>query len=411
MQTVLATFKDGEGEEAVELLDALDVDVADYKLISSGTGDLLLINLLYGNTNTVIDNLSQNFNFEKDEDRSLVIFTPDTVLPRNEEKLKESSFRATRESLVTYAQNNSMIDDQFVFLSVMAAVIASLGLILNNIPVIVGSMLIAPVFGPIVAICLGIVLGDFKLLGRGLMSEATVALVGIVVGGIMGEIIPNVTVNSALKVRMFPTAADILIALAAGSAGAYSLISGIKTQIVGVVIAAALIPVMCTIGLGISLGNLIMVGGSLLLLGGNYLALVLVIVVVFYLKGLKPQIWYKFKAKRLVKKSLILIIVAVIILSLPLSWLTYQRMIKEKPKDIVRKLYRKSFGDELETNLLQIKIEGKKVEMFIYTPKDTNKYYFKLLERQIKKKLGSDYRVIFEVVPTKRFQLPLKEEI
>ncbi|SJZ34068.1 TIGR00341 family protein [Selenihalanaerobacter shriftii] len=407
MQIVQATFQSEEGKEAVKLLNNLGIDIEDYKLISSETGDLLIISLLYGNADTVLDNLTEKFNFDENEDRSMIIFTPDTVIPRNKAKEKESSFKANRESLVTYAQNNSTVNDHFIFLAIMAAIIASLGLILNNIPVIVGSMIIAPVFGPIVAISMGIVLGNFKLIVKGIISESTVLLIAVVVGLIMGSIVPNVAINSALKGRMFPTVADLLVALAAGSAGAYSLISGVRAQIVGVVIAAALIPVMCTMGIGISLGNLTMVGGATLLLVGNYLALILAIMGIFYFKGLKPQIWYEFKAQKLIKKSLIIIIVVTIILSLPLSWMTYQRMIKEQPEDIVRKVYRESFGDELETNLLEIGVQGKTVELFIYTPKGTDEYFFRLIEKRVKKRLGSDYRVIFEVIPTKRFQLPL----
>lgn len=407
MQIALVTLETGEGQEAVQLLEALELDIADYRLLSSPTGDLLIINLLYGNTDIVLDNLGEQFEFEANDDRSLIVFSPDTVIPVNKKRLKTSSFKATRKSLVTYARQNSRINDSFILLAIMAAVIASLGLILNNIPVIVGSMVIAPVFGPIVAIAIGIVLADFKLMMQGVLSEATVLLIAVIVGLLMGLIVPNVVINSALKTRMFPTVADLFVALAAGSAGAYSLISGIKSQLIGVVIAAALIPVMCTIGIGVSLANSMMVSGGLLLLGGNYLGLILATVGVFYFKGLKPQIWYKFKAQKLVKKSLVLILVAVIILSLPLSWITYQRMIKEKPEDIVRKIYRKNFGDELETDLLSIQVQGKEVELFLYTPAETNEYFFKLLEKRIKAELGGEYRVIFEVVPTKRFQFPL----
>ncbi|SDC24143.1 MULTISPECIES: TIGR00341 family protein [unclassified Candidatus Frackibacter] len=407
MQVVQATFRPGEGKEAIELLETLGLDIKDYKLITSETGDLLIINLLYGNTDVVLDNLSEHFNFEEDDDRSMVIFTPDTIIPRDKDKIEESSFKANRESLVTYAQNNSTINDHFIFLAIMAAIIASMGLILDNTPVIVGSMIIAPVFGPIVAIAMGIVLGDFKLMGKGIMSETAVLLIAVIIGLLMGAITPNIAITNALRVRMFPTVADILVALAAGGAGAYSLISGVRAQIVGVVIAAALIPVMCTVGIGISLLNLSMVGGALLLLGGNYLALILAIIGVFYFKGLKPQIWYKFKAEKLIKKSLTLIIAAVIILSLPLSWITYQRMIKEKPEEIVRKIYRDSFGDELETDLLRIQVTGNEVELFIYTPQGTNEHFFELLEKRIRRKLGPDVRIYFEVVQTKRFQLPL----
>ncbi|MCK8824411.1 TIGR00341 family protein [Fuchsiella alkaliacetigena] len=411
MQVVQATFKSGEGEAAVELLTTLGLAEEEYKLISSPTGDLLIINLLAGNSDRILDNLKEHFNFQDNENRSLAIFTPETVIPRDKAEESRESFKANRESLVTYAQNNSQLNDHFIFLAVMAAIIASLGLILDNTAVIVGSMIIAPVFGPIVAMATGIVLGDFKLIAKGAVAETVVLLIGVLIGLVMGWVVPNVAVNSALKVRMFPTVADLFVGLAAGGAGAYSLISGVKAQLVGVVIAAALIPVMATIGIGFALSNFTMVKGAVLLLLGNYLALMLAIVTIFYFKGLKPQIWYKFKAQRVVKKSLAIIIVAVIFLTLPLSWLTYERMIQERPEDIVRQVYRETVGDDLESDLLAVRASGIEVELFIYTPEGTDEYFFRLLEERIKQRLGEDYIVTFEVIPTKRFQLPLSKVI
>ncbi len=403
MQVVHATFEAGEGEEAVKVLKNLGVDIEDYKLIQSDTGDLLIINLLYGKVDLLLDRLKERFDFSKNVNRSLIIFSPDAVIPRDKEKTERYNFRAARETIITYAKDNVKLNSQFIFLAIVAAVIASLGLILDNTPVIVGSMIIAPVFGPIAAIAVGIVLGDFKLLIKGVIAELMVILIGVAVGLISGVVIPNVTLNHALQVRMVPTIPDLLVALAAGGAGAYSLVTHVKSQqLIGVVIAAALIPVMATIGIGISLNYLPMVSGGILLLLGNFFTLLLAIIIVFYLKGLKPQFWYKFTAKRLVKRSLIIIVLSVIILAIPLSFITYQQMVKEKPEDIVRSIYREKFGDQLEERLFMIDIEDKVVKLIIYTPLDTNKYYFKLLEEEIKDKLGDNYQVIFNIIPIKK---------
>ncbi len=408
MQVVHATFASGEGKEAVDLLENLGLEIEDYKLIESKSGDLLIINLLYDKVDVLIDRLKDRFDFSHNVQRSLIIFTPDTIIPRNKEKLAKEEFRSSRETIITYAKDNSQLSSQIIFLALVAAIIATLGLIIDNTAVIVGSMIIAPVFGPIATMAIGVVLGDLRLLAKGLMVELVVMAIAILVGVLFGVIIPNVSINHALQVRMLPTIPDLLIALAAGGAGAYALITHIKSQqLVGVVIAAALIPVMATIGIGISLQNADLIMGASLLLFGNFFALLLSIIIVFYLKGLKPQWWYESTAEKLIKKSLVILTISVILLTIPLSVITYNQMIKNTPEDIVRKIYRNQFGDELESRLFSINVEQKRVDLVIYTPVETDEYYFDLLANKIKKSLGDDYQVIFEIIPTQRLESPL----
>ncbi|MCK8826155.1 TIGR00341 family protein [Natroniella acetigena] len=405
MQIVHATFESGEGAEAVNLLKRLGVDIENYKLIESETGDLLIINLLYGNEDKLLDGLKERFNFSENTERSLVIFTPDTVIPRDKDKAKEYNYRAARETIVTYAKDNSKVDSQFLILAVVAAIIASLGLIIDNTAVIVGSMVIAPVFGPIIAIAVGIVLGDLKLLVQGLIAELVVVLVAIVIGVLAGLSIPNVTINRALQVRMLPTLADLLIAFAAGGAGAYSLVTNVKQQLVGVVIAAALIPVMATIGIGIALWSWPLFSGATLLLLVNFFALLLAIVITFYFKGLKPQLWYDLTAKKLIKKSLIVLIISLILLAVPLWVITYQQMVKEQPEDVVRQTYREYFKDQFESRLIRVEIQEERIELVFYSPQRKEKEELDSLAGQIQQQLERDYTIEFEIIPTQRFKV------
>ncbi|MGM0502744.1 MAG: TIGR00341 family protein [Bacillota bacterium] len=413
MQIIHATFASGEGKEAVELIENLGMEVEDYKLIQSDSGDLLIINLLYDKVDVIIDKLKDKFNFTNNVHRSLMIFTPDTIIPKNKEKVDKESYRAARETIINYARENSLVSMQLIFLSLVAAIITSLGLIIDNTPVIVGSMIIAPVFGPIAAMAIGIVLGDLKLLGRGILAESTVIVIAVAVGAIFGFIMPNVAINHALRVRMLPTIPDLIIALAAGGAGAYALITHVKSQqLVGVVIAAALIPVMATIGIGISLGNLNLISGATLLLLGNFFALLLAIITVFYYQGLKPQWWYASTAKKLIKKSLIILTISVIILTLPLSAITYQQMIKEKPEDTVRKIYRQQFRDQLENRLVSIEVDKdlNEIILVLYISSETSSSYFNSFAEEIKTKLGTDYNIVFETIPTKIVKPTVKDD-
>lgn len=406
MQIVHATFRPGEGKEAVELLSTLGVDIEDYKLIESRSGDLLIINLLYGDVDILLDNLTSTFDFENDKERSLVIFTPDTVIPRNREKVKRAEFHASRESIITFAQDKSELSLQYFLLVIFSAIISSLGLILDNVAVIVGGMVIAPVLGPILAVTIGIVLGDSKLIKKGVSAEILAIVVAIAVSAILGLFIPNVEITNSLRIRMFPTIADLFIALAAGGAGAYILIKGqLASGLVGVMVAASLIPVMSTIGIGISFGNTGMVMGASLLLLGNFLALLLANIIVFYFKGLKPQIWYKLKANKIIKKSLIYIVIAVVIISVPLGILTIYQFYMEKPMEIIKGIIREKLVLDWNYRIDEIKIDGNLINVYLYAEEDIPSELLTDIKNDIEKKLEQEYSINFKMIPVEEVKL------
>jgi uncharacterized hydrophobic protein (TIGR00341 family) len=400
MQIVHATFRSGEGKEAVEFLETLGVDIEDYKLISSESGDLLIINLLYGDANILLDNLTSKFDFEGNKERSLVIFTPDAVIPKNEQKLKKANFQASRESLINFAREKSEINFEFIVLIVLSSIITSLGLILDNVAVIVGGMIIAPVLGPILGITIGIVLGDSSLIRKGVAAEVLAITTGVIMGAIFGLLIPDVELTNSLIIRMSPSLADLLIAMAAGAAGAYTLIKGqLGSGFVGVMIAASLLPVMSTIGIGISLSNYEMVVGAGMLLAGNYLSLLLSNVVVFYFKGLRPQIWYKFKAEKIIKRSLIFIILSVFLLSIPLSVLTVYQFYTEKPVNIIKSIIKKNLAQEWEYRIEGIEIKGNLVNVYLYSERPLKEDFLLKVKNQIEESLQQEYSINFRIIP------------
>lgn len=405
MQIVHALLHPGEGEEAVKLLSTLGVDIEDYKLIKSESGDLLIINLLYGDTNVLLDNLTSRFDFKGDKERSLIIFTPDTVIPRDGEKLKKASFHATRESLITFAHSKSQVNMEYLLLVVFSAVITSLGLILDNVAVIVGGMVIAPVLGPILAVTIGIVLGDRSLIKKGIGAEILAIAFAILVGVMFGLFLPDVGITDSLRTRMYPTLADLFIALAAGAAGAYSMIKGqLESGLVGVMVAASLLPVMSTIGIGISFGNRAMILGPSLLLAGNYLSLTLANVVVFYVEGLKPQIWYKHKADRIVKKSLVFIIIAVVLLSVPLGIITVYQFYAEKPNEIIKKTIRENLVEDWNYRIESIEIKGNLIIVYIYAEDEIADDLMTGIKNQIENRLAREYSINFKIIPVKKLR-------
>ena len=406
MQIVHATFRSGEGREAVDLLEKLGIDIEDYKLIESDTGDLLIINLLYGNKDILLDNLESRFNFEQNRQRSLAIMTPDTVIPRDENKVQQESFRSTRESLITYARDNSQLNLEYLILVLASTVVVILGLLLDNVAVIIGGMVIAPVLGPIMAVPIGIVLGDYQLIKNGIAAELCAVLLAILVSFLLTLLIPGAEVTASLEIRMLPTLADLLIALGSGAAAAYTLIKGKEPLgLVGVMVAAALLPVMATVGAGLALGNRQMVGGALLLLGGNFLGLLLANLVVFYFEGLRPQIWYKHQAGKVIKKSLAIILVAALLLGVPLTLMTVYQFYAQQPEEIIKKSLQRELDINWDYRLESITIQGNLVEVYLYGEKELSQETMNNIKNEVENRLQEEYNFHFRLINISDFDV------
>lgn len=139
----------------------------------------------------------------------------------------------------------------------IAVVIASVGLNVNSIPVIIGAMLISPLMGPIFGMGLGLGINDLQLIkssGKNLLVMVAISLAASFVYFLITPL--NLTNPSELLARTNPTIYDVLIALFGGFAGILEQCRKEKgTVFAGVAIATALMPPLCTAGFGLASGN------------------------------------------------------------------------------------------------------------------------------------------------------------
>lgn len=142
-----------------------------------------------------------------------------------------------------------------VFILACAIVIASVGLNLNSIPVIIGAMLISPVMGPILGFGLGLGTNDTALVKDALKNFLVMVLISILASTVFYLISPlQLEQQTELLARTNPTLYDVLIALFGGFAGILETSRKEKggTVLPGVAIATALMPPLCTVGYGIA---------------------------------------------------------------------------------------------------------------------------------------------------------------
>ena len=141
----------------------------------------------------------------------------------------------------------------------IATIIASVGLNVNSIPVIIGAMLISPLMGPIFGVGLGLGINDIQLVkssGKNLLVMVSLSLAA----SFIYFLITPLSLNdpSELLARTNPTIYDVLIALAGGFAGILEQCRKEKgTVFAGVAIATALMPPLCTAGFGLASGNFV----------------------------------------------------------------------------------------------------------------------------------------------------------
>ena len=141
-----------------------------------------------------------------------------------------------------------------VYILIVAIIIASVGLNVNSIPVIIGAMLISPLMGPITGLGLGLGTNDRELVLFSIKNLLIMVGISLLAATLYFMLTPLEIDNpTELLARTRPTIYDVFIALFGGLVGVLETARKEKgTVISGVAIATALMPPLCTVGYGIA---------------------------------------------------------------------------------------------------------------------------------------------------------------
>lgn len=155
-------------------------------------------------------------------------------------------------------RNNVVFKGPNAWILAIAIMIASIGLNVNSIPVIIGAMLISPLMGPIFGLGLGLGINDINLMkqaGKNLLIMISISLAVSVIYFLITPL--SLSNPTEILARTKPTIFDVMIALFGGFAGIFEQCRKEKgTVFSGVAIATALMPPLCTAGFGLATGNM-----------------------------------------------------------------------------------------------------------------------------------------------------------
>jgi len=258
------------------------------------------------------------------EKSHIIIMPIDTVLPRpseeDEEGRKHRAVSATREELYSQIAKGAQLGSNFLLLTVLSTIVAAIGLAEDNVAVVVGAMVIAPLLGPNIALAFGTALGDRELMWQALktnLAGVSLALALSVVIGLAWQVdFTSEEIISRTDVNM----GGVVLALASGAAAVLSLTTGLSSALVGVMVAVALLPPTATLGILLGNDQPQLAFGAALLLAVNVVCVLLSAMTVFLLKGVKPRTWLeRTKARQSVAISLILWAVLLLTLVMVIS--------------------------------------------------------------------------------------------
>lgn len=223
----------------------------------------------------------------------IIVLSVYADLPKTKDEPKdgESSPSTVRESLYQEVEKGARLDTNFILLVFLATTVAAIGLIENNVAVVIGAMVIAPLLGPNLALSLGTALGDASLMWNSVKTLSIGILIAIGMSVLIGLIWPGQFDNHEIMSRTNVSLDSVALALASGAAATLSLTTGLSGVLVGVMVAVALLPPAVTLGIMLGNGQMHLATGAGLLLAINIVCVNLASKSIFLFRGVRPRTW------------------------------------------------------------------------------------------------------------------------
>jgi len=232
----------------------------------------------------------------------VVVIPVEAALPREEAEEETeiiSSTETTREELYNSIGKNARLSRTYLLLIFLSTVVVAIGLLKDNVAVVIGAMVIAPLLGPNLAMALGTALGDTDLIWKAFKTGLAGMSLALVLSILIGIFWPLNVESRELLARTYVGLDSAVLAMASGAAAVISLTSGIPSILVGVMVAVALLPPAATMGLMLGAGQTDLAYGAAFLLAVNIVAINLSAKLAFLIQGIKPRTWLeKKKAKQ-----------------------------------------------------------------------------------------------------------------
>lgn len=289
-------------------------------------------------------------------------------------------------------------DVDFFIMVGLSAVIATYGLLQDSSAVIIGAMLVAPLFTPILALSLAIVRGDIRLLRLATESALKGVSLAIGIAIVLVALSPLRSVTGEVASRTHPNLFDLAVALASGAAGAYALArKDVAAALPGVAIAAALVPPLGVVGIGLAMGDLHVASGGGLLFTTNLIAIVLAGAVTLLLLGFRPTARGEREAR--LRWGLTTSMILLVLIAIPLAILFLRAVESSRTRQAIDQILNQQLEMASGLEFIGFTFEedrsGIDVEATLYARQEVSSTFVDGVQTELQGQLGRPVRLRF----------------
>jgi uncharacterized hydrophobic protein (TIGR00341 family) len=251
----------------------------------------------------LVDTIQSSLSAQADWRLTILPVETTVPLPREEEEARAKKKIAndkkiggmTREEVWNTVWGQAKLDQTYVVFVILSTIVAAFGMLTDSVAVVVGAMVIAPLLGPNLAFTVGVALGDGKLIWRALLTNLAGLIVALSLSVLIGFYWTSGLEADELRARSAVDFTGMAIALASGAAAALSLVTGVSSALVGVMVAVALLPPTSAIGIFLGTQQWDNAAGASLLLAVNIVSVNLAAHAVLFWRGIRPRTFFENK--------------------------------------------------------------------------------------------------------------------
>lgn len=286
----------------------------------------------------------------------------------------------------------------------VSAIISTVGLLTNNTATIIGAMIVAPLMGPINSMAFAFSLGNQRLLRHSFLSLSIGVGITVALAYLIALLSGLHSLNGEILSRVRPTLLDLVVALAAGAAGAFANAKqSVADALPGVAIAVALAPPLCVVGIGIAMGSTLVFQGSMLLFLTNLAGILFSGTVVF--------IWQEYGTLKKAQHGLFFTAASILLLGLPLGFSLRELVIEAEAKNLVNLLIRRQTITFKESQIrsLRVEIQGEllTVQLEVAAPqKSITQTQVELVRDLLENRLDRPISLDVRILPIEEFTAP-----
>lgn len=293
MKRVEVEIPEEENGEVEEVLEKYSSDTFSVEAERKGE-DTILYNSTVDSSD--IDELVKELKSIKEleiGDLVVRVFRQESLIEKGQ-KTRGGSSMLSQEEVYSKAQGAPDFNKAQWALTALSGGIASYGLMLDNIAVVIGAMMVAPLLSPLVSSAVSLTIGDSTLLKKSFMTTLISIPIVILVGAL--SVLPfSPTLNPTMNLIVSAGLENMILSVMVGSAATLAFVTGLREQIAGVAVAIAVVPPLSATGLGLVMYNLGFASQAFSIAIVNILAVVISGSISLKLLGFTPSSYYKQK--------------------------------------------------------------------------------------------------------------------